>query len=258
MDLERIIGKLDHYVETKDFEGARNLLAYWIEDAKNNNNLRGELSLYNESMGFFRKTGNRDKAISCAEEAIALLRKLEMEDTITAATTYINAGTVFKAFGAEGRGLPYFEKAKAIYEQELPSTDSRLGGLYNNMGLALKDLERYEEAVDSYKKALDVMSNVKGGNLEKAITYLNIADVCDDIRSNPEYFAKYPHTEAEWESNIEKCLEKAKECLDDELLPRNGYYAFVAEKCAPSFDYYGHFMYKAELDKRIREIEKDL
>ena len=88
------------------------------------------------------------------------------------------------------KGVPLFEKAKEIYEKDLKENDARLGGLYNNMGLALLDLKRYEEAVDCYKKALDIMSRVKSGNLERAITYLNIADVCDAIRRDKEASAK--------------------------------------------------------------------
>ena len=258
MDMERITNRLDSLFEKKDFEGAKELLAYWLKDAKKKGDLRGELSLYNESMGFFRKTGDREHAVNCAENALRLVEELQMEETITAATTYINSATVYKAFRMAEKGLPLFEKAKVIYEKELRENDPRLGGLYNNFGLALLDLKRYGEAVDLYKKALEVMSRVKDGNLEKAITYLNIADVCDAIRRDEEYSANYPHTEEEWERNIEKCLEKAKECLEDETLPRNGYYAFVAEKCAPGFDYYGHFLYKAELEKRVREISENL
>ncbi len=256
MDLERILSKLDHLVEKKDFEEAKSLLAYWLNDAKENKNLRGELSLYNESMGLFRKIGDQENAIKCAQNALRLVEVLGMGGSITEATTCINSGTVYKAFGESEKGLPLFEKAKDIYERELKSGDSRLGGLYNNMGLALLDLKRYEEAMESYKKALDAMDYVKDGNLEKAITYLNIADVLDKMRNDEN--VKDRHSEEEWETYIENCLEKAKNCLDDETLPRNGYYAFVAEKCAPSFDYYGHFMYKAELDKRIAGIEKTL
>lgn len=258
MDMERIINRLDQLVEKKDYEGAKELLAYWIQDAKEKENYRGLLSLSNEAMGFFRKAGDKDHALSCAETALRLIERLGMEETITAATTYINAATVYKAFGMADKGFPLFEKAKEIYEKDLKENDARLGGLYNNMGLALLDLKRYEEAVDCYKKALDIMSRVKSGNLERAITYLNIADVCDAIRRDEEASAEFPRTDEEWEKNIASCAELAMECLNDEMIPRNGYYAFVAEKCAPGFDYYGYFMYKAELEKRIAEINENL
>ena len=254
MDFSRIISKLDHYVETKDFEGAKELLAYWLEDAKNSHNERGELSLYNESMGLYRKLGEKDTAINCGENALRLVKSLDMEDTITAATTYINVATVYKAFGMAEKGIPFFDMARVIYERELKEDDGRLGGLYNNNGLALLDVGRYDDALSVYDKALSTMAGVPNGNLEAAITYLNIADVYDRMRKDP--VRAKDHSEEEWENKITDVVEKAEDCLNDESLPRNGYYAFVAEKCAPSFDYYGRFMTKLILAGRVDEIIK--
>ena len=35
---------------------------------------------------------------------------------------------------------------------------------------------------------------------------------------------------------------------------RDGNYAFVCEKCAPTFHYYGYFLWGAELEERARAI----
>ena len=35
---------------------------------------------------------------------------------------------------------------------------------------------------------------------------------------------------------------------------RDGYYAFVCEKCASVFGYFGYFVYEKELEKRARDI----
>jgi hypothetical protein len=48
-------------------------------------------------------------------------------------------------------------------------------------------------------------------------------------------------------------LEKAMKILDDHE-KRDGYYAFVCEKCAGVFGYYGFFLYQQELEQRAREI----
>ena len=254
MDISRITEKLDRLVEAKEFEEAKELLNYWLKDAKENKDQRAELGICNESMGLYRKLGEKDEAINFAKRGLDLVESMDFGNTVTAATTYINAGTVYKAFGEAETGLPLFAKAKVIYEKELKEEDGRLGGLYNNMGLAFLDLKKYEEAVECYKKALEIMSRVENGNLEKCITYLNIADVCDALRKDSEYEGEHRHTDEEWEENIGKCIERAWECINDETLPRNGYYAFVAEKCAPVFNYYGYFLYKTELEKRIAEI----
>ena len=53
---------------------------------------------------------------------------------------------------------------------------------------------------------------------------------------------------------FEQYLEKAAALLDDPTLPRDGYYAFVCEKCAPTFDYYGWFLIADDLKERAKTI----
>ena len=48
--------------------------------------------------------------------------------------------------------------------------------------------------------------------------------------------------------------DQAEELLDTEGIPHDGYYAFVCEKCEPTFRYYGYFLYANELKKRAEEI----
>ena len=56
------------------------------------------------------------------------------------------------------------------------------------------------------------------------------------------------------EEKVGDYLDTAEELLDTESLPRNGYYAFVCEKCAPVFGHYGYFATEAELMRRAKEI----
>ena len=48
-------------------------------------------------------------------------------------------------------------------------------------------------------------------------------------------------------------LNKAIKILDEHK-NKDGYYAFVCEKCASVFGYYGYFAYENELKMRAREI----
>ena len=46
--------------------------------------------------------------------------------------------------------------------------------------------------------------------------------------------------------------------LNSEEIVRDGNYAFVCEKCAPVFGFYGRFMTEKELNARMRSIyERD-
>jgi len=53
---------------------------------------------------------------------------------------------------------------------------------------------------------------------------------------------------------VEKYLDMAWEVLNDPTLPRDGYHAFTVSKCAPTFRYYGFFIYAKELEERVKRV----
>ena len=242
--LSRVMDKLAEYEDRSDWPAVERHLKYWMEEARMGRDERAQLMLNNELMGYYRKQGNREKAFEHAEAAVQLVEKLEMENTVTAGTTWVNAGTVREAFGDPEGGMAYFRKARANYEKNLPDGDSRLGGLYNNMALGLSASGQYEEALDLFRRALVIMGKQPYGELEQAITYLNMADAAEAAFG----------TEAA-EEEIREDLDRAEALLNTESLPRNGYYAFVCEKCAPAFGHHGYFMTEAELRKRAEAIQ---
>ena len=240
----RIQDMLREYEDRNDWAAVERHLKYWLEEAEAGRDERGQLMLNNELMGYYRKQGKQDEAFYHADRATELIRKLGMEDTVTAGTTWVNAGTVREAFGDPEGGMAYFRKARANYEKNLPNGDSRLGGLYNNMALGLSASGQYEEALDLFRRALVIMGKQPYGELEQAITYLNMADAAEAALG----------TEAA-EEEIREDLDRAEALLNTENLPRNGYYAFVCEKCAPAFGHHGYFMTEAELRKRAEAIQ---
>lgn len=239
----RVREKLDEYMSRRDYAGAERHLNYWLAEAQQNGDLRGEFFLRGEMMGHYRKAGNKEQAILNANEGLNLIERLGFENTLSAGTAYVNAATVYDAFGMPERSIELFEKAKAIYEGNLPDTDERVGGLYNNMGLAYMALGHFGEAYAAYLKALDVMGHVKNGALEQAITYLNLANAVE-----------LEHGLEKGEQKIGQYLDLAAQLLDEPTVPRDGYYAFVCEKCAPTFDYYGYFLVANDLNERARAI----
>ena len=241
ISIDRILSRLDAFLGKNDYVSAEKHLLYWMGEAEKYNDHRVELLACNELMGLYRKLGKKDEALSQADTAIARINELRIEGQVGSATTYLNAATVYKAFSMAEGSIPLFEKAKKIYESELDVGDARLGGLYNNMGLALVDLGRFGEAKALYFKAIEIMG-MGGGDLEVAITYLNLASA----------------TEAELglmdgEKAISEYLSLAQKILDEHE-SKDGYYAFVCEKCASVFGYYGYFIYEEELSARARRI----
>ena len=240
---ERIIRKMDEYMSRRDYAGAERHLKYWLEEAKMGNDRRGELLIRNELVGHFRKTGNRKEALKNGERALDLLKELGFEDSVSGGTTYVNMATACNAFGENERAMELFENARRIYEADRETRPDLLGGLYNNMALCCTALERYEQADTLFKKALAIMAGVPGGGLEQAITYLNMADAAA---------ARYGMEESE--SRVAAYLDKAAALLMDSSIPRDGYYAFVCEKCAPAFSYYGYFLTARQLKEAAETI----
>ena len=252
---QRIVEKLDEYMSRRDYAGAERHLKFWLEEALAAGDERGELMLRNELVGHFRKTGNEEQALLHAEEALRLVEELGFARTISAGTTYTNVATALNAFGHDERSLELFDKAVELYEGS-PSTDPRLlGGLYNNRALVCVTLRKFDEANQLYEKALATMAKVENGELEQAITYLNMADA-----AVAQCEAQSLET-AESQSGLEQCeqavgsmLATALELLDTPSIPRDGYYAFVCEKCAPTFAHYGYFLADEDLRARAKAI----
>ncbi len=239
---ERILSKLDEYLHHNDYTSAEKHLLYWLSEAKTADDGRAELLIRNELMGLYRKLGRGEEAIQEAEAAMRKIDAMNVSCQVGAATTYLNCATVFKAFGMADRAIGIFETAKSVYERELEPTDGRLAGLYNNMALALVDLGRFDEADALYRRAIEIVLPTENGALEAAITYLNMASAAE---------AELGLEDAA--ERIGELTERAQELLEGHS-KQDGYYAFVCEKCAKVFDYYGYFYFAKQLKERARRI----
>ncbi len=277
----RVIEKMNEYMSRRDYAGAERHLLYWLAEAQLGRDRDGQLMLRNEMVGHYRKTGQKDKAMESAREALALLAEMGLEDAVIAGTTYVNIATACNAFGDFERSRELFEKARAVYEGSEHVEPQLLGGLYNNMALTYAALGRYEEALALYEKAVRVMTDVPDGELEQAITFLNMANAVEAQLGMEE-----------GESRIYELVDRAEELLERkgrEMLgadgaggrgpqpngsaakeaalalrersreerARVGYYAFVCEKCAPTFEYYGYFLTAEALKETAEKIYRE-
>ena len=172
----RIIEKLDEYMSHRDYAGAERHLLYWLEEAKLGGDLKGELMIRSELVGHYRKVLNRGKAFENADAALELIGRIGYEGSISEATVYVNIATVYNAFSENDRSIAMFEKARSIYESIPELRPELLGGLYNNMALTYVALKQFPKAYELYDKAMETMKKVENGELEQAISYLNIAN----------------------------------------------------------------------------------
>ncbi len=237
--IDRIISKVDSFFDKNDYIEAGRLLVYWENEAKALKDKRGELAIQSELIGFYRKQNNKEKGLTSVDRALELVKELNQDDMVSGATIFLNCATAYKAFGNPQDAMILYRRAEEIYKKSLQPNDSRFGGLYNNMALALADLGQFQEAEVSYFSALKVMEKVPCGEAECAITYINLAHMYEDFGVTEK---------------IRDCMTKAYSLLKSENLIHDGYYAFVLEKCAPSFAYFGEKEICKQMKKEAREI----
>ncbi|MBQ2512500.1 MAG: tetratricopeptide repeat protein [Clostridia bacterium] len=239
--LSRITERLDALFAKKDTAGAERHLKYWLGEARALGDRGGELVIRNEMVGFYRKQGRRDDAYEAAASAVRLAGSAYSGGT-EHGTALVNAATARQAFGDTAEAVSLFSSAREIYEKNLKSDDPRLGGLYNNFALARLALKDYAGARELFELALGVMSRNEGGEPSMAVTWCNLADLAAAEKGLEDSA-----------DDVKECLGKARELLDAEG-KRDGAYAFVCEKCAPVFGYYGYFIDERVLNERAGSI----
>ena len=243
ININNLINELDNILSRNDYNSARDFLEKWVDIAENQNDNKTLFSLCNECIGLYRKIGDKENCYKYCKKTLDLLKVLNIESTVTGATAFLNCGTAYKAFGEAEKSVSYFEKAVTLYETLLPENDPKLAGLYNNFALSLVDLKEYEKALKLYENAIKVLDQNPQFNLEQAVSYLNMANAVEAQKGLENACEE-----------IDVLLDKAQKVLDENYSETNGNYAFVCEKCASTFGYYGRFFYENELKERARKI----
>lgn len=228
IDMPQTLRELDRRFAENDLAGAGEYLDAALSLARKTGDTAAVLSLRSEQVGYFRKTGEKEKALEAIDEALRLCDMLQLRSTITGATVLLNCATTYKAFGQSARALPLYREAEALYAALLPKNDYRMAGLYNNFALALCDLAQYPQALALYEKALAVLQALGENECDLGVTYVNMAHLFEKMQQ---------------EQNLEAALSHAYDALM-RVNParRDGYFAFCCDKCAPSFQYFGWFL----------------
>ena len=240
LDVPAIIRGLDAlYAQNREDEAQRYLERH-LEEARQAKDWRAELSITSELLGQYRRSMDREKGLAAVESALALVKEHRLGRTVSGATVLLNAATTLSCFGEHADALPIFRHVCRVYADNLDPHDYRFAGLFNNMANAHAAYGEPRQAEEMFLSAIRILEGLEGGESEIAVTLCSLAELYD--AADPE------------DARIADCLERAWACLDKPGLRRDGYYAFMALKCLPTFDRLGFFLYAAELKERIDAI----
>ncbi len=236
----RVIEKLDELFSHNDLQGAKRLLEYWAREAEFMGDNRGKLEILNEMIGLYRRTNERDKALESVSGALDIIEQEKLQNGVNTGTIYINIATTLKAFGRVEDGMPYYKKAQEIYDNYPTISGYKKAALCNNMASAYAEMGDSKNAEQNYLNAIEILSGDSEFYGEIAVSLVNLAHLYEDMAKPDE--------------KINDTMEKAWEYLNKNEIQRDGNYAFICTKCAPSFEYFGFDDKAEQLERWATEI----
>ena len=113
--------------------------------------------------------------------------------------------------------------------------------LLNNKAAALSALKRYDEAEAHWRQAVEILQKEGHHDGEIAISLVMLAHLTYDRDETAT-------------DQVERLLDEAWEYINSPRQPRDGNYAYILRKCAPSFEYFQ----RPEAAQALREVAKEI
>jgi tetratricopeptide (TPR) repeat protein len=233
-----IIAKCDELFNMEKSKELGEHLRFWRKEAQRAGDKKGEVTILSEMMGHYRMIRDPERGIEAVESGIALLKTLDLSDTLSAGTVFLNAATALQSFGKVDEALPLYAETARIYERNLDPADWRFAGLYNNMAAAYCEKGEFKLAETCYLRAIDVLKACGNFN-DSAVTCLNLAQLYRQWNGD--------------EAMVETMAACAMEYFNAPECPRDGYYAHSCTKCASGFEALGYGEIARELLSRAGE-----
>lgn len=185
--------------------------------------LRGDEALLarllNDFGGVLRNTGNYDIAKDVLEEAKELVKRISGENTQPYVTTLLNAGTMY--IDAQDYTKARIDLEKAYKIANFLRLDNLVyASINNNLGILNLREQRYQEAYEYQKVAMDILRNKEKSRVKLAIACSNFAETCKLLGNTAEYY---------------NLLNEAKELLNNAVGENHPLYAMVVNNLASTF-----------------------
>lgn len=177
---DEMIAEIDGLFDENKPKEAEKFMLLQLEKALIKDKRGDMLKLYNELIGYYRQTSEKEKLYDVVIKALELGSKMEITDTIEYATTAINAANAYRSTGDLEESKKYYGIAESIYNEKIAKNlldvnDMLVAGLYNNISLMYQELGDFDCAREYLFKALSIVTYNKA-EFEIAVTHANIAN----------------------------------------------------------------------------------
>lgn len=176
MDIKSILQEYDGMFGHRPLTQIEEYLAGKIGEAKRVGDESAEITLLNEMIGLCRDTSQGEKALEYCGQLKELLHKQGLEGTKDYATSMQNIANAYRAFGLWEKAKEAFEDIERTYKESLDKGDYLWASMYNNWGLLYQEMQDYDSAVATLKKALELIEKLPGCEIKVAVTKTNLAN----------------------------------------------------------------------------------
>lgn len=167
--------EFDECMSEGRIEEAEKLLNSGIDLAVSENDDAGLLTILNELMDYYVRTGNPQRACQVASAAISLAERMELMPSIPGATTLLNAANAYRAAGELDWAMECYKKVRAIYDALLPKESLMEASLDNNISLLNQEMGNYRDAENELIKALKILTKLNE-RYEMAVVFAALAN----------------------------------------------------------------------------------
>ena len=174
-DIQTILEGLDELFRTHQIAKVEAYLLQHIEEAEQEGNISNQITLLNETIGFYRDSCEYEKSIATAQKTMEVLDRAGLKGSIPYATSLQNIANALRAAGALEASMTYYNHVFHLYENQLSSNDMRYASLSNNMSLLYQEMNDYENACICLEKALSIVVQHEAAIMEVATTHTNLA-----------------------------------------------------------------------------------
>ena len=170
MNTNQFIENLDQLFEEKRLKEVEPFLKDSLSQAVAEKDSSAQFTILNEMMGFFRDTSQYEKSIEACHQCMGLMKQMGIEGTVDYATS-LQIANAHRAAGLLQESLDFYQQAFQIYKENIPMDDYRFASLNNNIALLYQEMGDFEKAVEHLKKALAIIKEIEGAEIEVATTY---------------------------------------------------------------------------------------
>ncbi len=179
-DEKNILEIIDKMFDENRLEEAERFMLDERQLAHNEKRYNDELLMLNELLGYYRQKSDKDNILEIIEGARDLMGEMQIEGSLSYATTISNAANALRSIGELEKSKEYYMLVEKIYNEkmetgEIDSDDMRIAGLYNNLSLLYQELSDFKSAEKYQLKSLAIVTDNEAG-FEIAVAHANLAN----------------------------------------------------------------------------------